>query len=186
MRTTETIMVEKVINTASCDIEGCSVSTTHNSGCFGHAPIMKCEFCEQDCCKMHRKSYWESHNDDHPTLTVCSECASHADEVWEVANFKAGRYDILTDVIKEVKGDWETYKWWIDGSETPELDMLWHTDYYDGPLAGVAEYSVKRYGLKLTLIKSLVLWMNGDMTFMNYQMQKQILKRNDMKCFNNS
>ncbi len=100
MRTTKTIMEEKEITTYSCDI--CGKSTERNSGCCGHAPIMSCYFCGQDCCKDHRKSYWENEWEDHSDMTICSECMPKGDEAWNLALETAGRYEDMAEKAKEI------------------------------------------------------------------------------------
>lgn len=108
MRITKTIMVEKEITTCSCDV--CGKSTDTNSGCCGFAPIMDCYFCGQDCCKDHRRSYWENEWEDYCDMTICSDCLPKGDQAWNIALDIAGRNDDIVEIAKKVFEKFEEYK----------------------------------------------------------------------------
>lgn len=109
MRTENIIMVEKKVTTYSCDV--CGKSTTSNSGCCGHSPIMACYFCGQDCCKDHRTSYWEKEWEDYCDMTICSDCSdNNGDTSWNLALEIAGRNDDMAETAKKIFESFDEYK----------------------------------------------------------------------------
>ncbi len=101
MRTTQTIMVEKVITTSKCDF--CNFSTTYNSGCCGYRPIMECDFCKKDICSSHRGELAEDDwSDYYPKLLYCNSCAVKAHEAWDKAQEIAGRHDDIFDLTMKI------------------------------------------------------------------------------------
>lgn len=99
MRTTKKVLVEKEVTTWKCDF--CDFETEHNHGCCGTRTIHDCSFCGKDCCKDHRKLYWENPwGDDYPDFCACQDCIEKADKCEYIAHQVAGRYDGWWDVVK--------------------------------------------------------------------------------------
>ena len=136
-------MVEQTVKEWSCDMEGCGLTVTRNSGCCGTATIMTCDFCGKHCCGKHRTVYYENEwTDDYPKFTACDECSPQADVAYEIAKIVAGRYDSFRDVALEIYNNMEDYEMYIDEIEpSPVLEMLWETDRYDCPLTGFATHN---------------------------------------------
>ena len=134
MRSTKTIMVEKEVTTWKCDF--CDYQTDHNKGCCGSAPVMKCNFCEKDACREHRKAYFEnSWTQDYPDFMACEDCIPKADKCEYIATQVAGRYEIWTEVVDKIWNNFEEYEIYLEDYEPPkEHEPIDITKLYEGDI----------------------------------------------------
>jgi hypothetical protein len=92
---------------------------------------MRCDFCEKDACRNHRKLYWE-YDKDYPDFCACQDCIPKADKCEYIAHEVAKRYESWREVVKRIYDNFEEYTIYLEGyTEPKEIKPIQLSDLYE-------------------------------------------------------